>query len=909
MPILKTLNIFCSYAHADLKALQRLETHLAVISHRYPVNIWHDGQMLAGVPWEEQFNKYLNDANIVLLLVSSNYLTSAQIQELELPRIMERHRGEGVRVIPIILRPCFWEDTPFSGLTPLPSNGKPITSWANSDAAYTDVVRRIQPSIEDYFGDSQDHVDSTGNQTISYHQASHSSPSSSPASTAMFSPSGSSSQPSQANTLTEHASSATTTNLSSPLSLPQVISKEAVPDAMKVATDKAVRRLSEDKLGFAIWVKALRNFIVSPDTTTPLSIGIDGAWGTGKSSFMRMLQDLLEPSFSFGERWKEITWPWLWWFGMFLITFPVWMIGILISHRERNLQSVGRAWFQDIADGLTYDPEIDKDVDLQKLSQHKRFWAKIAAWHCPKQPVSNPTIWFNAWKFDQEEQLWAALALAVLDQMQKKYNFFQRIIFWIALEFKRFSWATALYYIFLKIALPIALGLLAWKFDVFLKVATGTYPKGSLSALPTILPLSQTLLWIGAGLSGIIQISSIVKDPFQISIKHVFDKPDYKEKIGFIGSFEEDFSSIVSLITRPTLGWKARKLIIFIDDLDRCKLPKAVDIIEGINLFLDSEQCIFIIGMDTTAVIASIETKYEGLFKQMQRERTEIVSAGRFFLDKIIQVPLQIPPSIEKSIDRLVEGITEHGVRPLQVHQVSTTVTSQGNSLAYSTSSRGSSTATSTGKLYRTGSLPGDSASYTHEEVRQAILEGARLLPENPRQVKRFINLFRLYVYVANEQNLFEEENQVGLTMNRLAIWVVWSLRWGDLVRHLSEEGSLLASESDLIALIAKMAKALEKDGDWKKVQTGLIEFNESREDLLLFINDMHAMEQHTPSHWSHLPWKRWFRDRDFLVCIKELEIFWSQPQPSKINWLQTMLLMTKITSNTVVAPASNESI
>jgi hypothetical protein len=85
------------------------------------------------------------------------------------------------------------------------------------------------------------------------------------------------------------------------------------------------------------------------------------------------------------------------------------------------------------------------------------FWQWVGASHFPILPPTHPTVWFNAWKFDQEEQLWAALALEVLDQIKRKYNIFQRIIFWFRLMLKRFSLA-ALWSVITTVALPLLFG-------------------------------------------------------------------------------------------------------------------------------------------------------------------------------------------------------------------------------------------------------------------------------------------------------------------------------------------------------------------------------------------------------------------------------------------------------------------
>lgn len=910
------IEVFFSYSHSDAKYAQELQKHFSGLRKQGLIE-WHDRDIDAGKDWESSINEDLNNASIILLLISPSYMASDYCYSVEMKRALERHETRQARVIPILIRPTVTDGAPFRYLQSLPPNHKPVSLWgAKRDEAFVIIVREIKKIIDELLiFDNQEVIpieENIQNQTPQISQSTADEQPFPRSLTNDISETSSTrvSQHSQISAAAQGVDSSQPISQAqnAPLqvkSIPQnpsfsrIITKEGAPDAVKATADKAIRKLSEDKLGFAIWIKALRNFIVSQDTTTPLTIGIDGAWGTGKTSFMFMLQDLLEPSLTFWEKLKIIGWPWFKWFMLFILTLPIWSIGKMIVWMG-NKNQFGQLWIRDIGDCLSYDPEIDSGIDLKKFTSSKRFWAKIASWHQPRQPLSHPTIWFNAWKFDQEEQLWAALVLAALDQIKMKYNIIQRIMFWIALTFKRFSWVTAFYYVTLKVALPIILGILAWKFDAFIKLAVRIYPNGSLQSFEPFFPLSQAFLWVGAGLSGVMQITNIIKDPFQIPVKRLFDKPDYKEKVGFIGSFERDFSFIVSVITRTTLGWKPRKLVIFIDDLDRCKLPKAVDVIEGINLFLDSEQCVFVIGMDTTAVIASVETKYQDLFQQMHKERPEIISFGRFFLDKIIQIPLHIPRSTETTIDNLVRGIIEFRFRPLQMQQnpIQPQVVQVSSSSTLMNGSTVPKTATKPLQMEQV-----DSASYTREDVRQAILLGSSLLPENPRQVKRFINLFRLYVYIVNEQKLFEEVDQTGLTMNLLAIWVAWSLRWEKLVRYLSEEVSLQLSESTLPDYLLQITQSLEKDGSWmitKPSHHPVITLVES-------IKATRAIEEPTPSHWSHLPWERWLRDRDFLKCVKELESFWQQPaQTGRINWLQTILLMTRITLSTNIAPSAN---
>ena len=91
----------------------------------------------------------MRSADMILLLVSPDFIASEYCYSIELKRALERHKAEEVRVIPIILRPVDWDGAPFRKLQVLPKDGKPITVWSNLDSAFFDVARGIRKVIEE----------------------------------------------------------------------------------------------------------------------------------------------------------------------------------------------------------------------------------------------------------------------------------------------------------------------------------------------------------------------------------------------------------------------------------------------------------------------------------------------------------------------------------------------------------------------------------------------------------------------------------------------------------------------------------------------------------------------------------------------------------------------------------------
>jgi len=143
------IKLFYCYAHKDKPIRDELEKHLSWLKRRYQLTNWHDREILPGEEWEQAIDMHLDTANLILLLISSDFMASDYCFSKEMRRALERHREGTCRVIPIILRPTYWEDAPFSSIQLLPTNAKPITSWPNPDEAFQDVVTEISRTIKD----------------------------------------------------------------------------------------------------------------------------------------------------------------------------------------------------------------------------------------------------------------------------------------------------------------------------------------------------------------------------------------------------------------------------------------------------------------------------------------------------------------------------------------------------------------------------------------------------------------------------------------------------------------------------------------------------------------------------------------------------------------------------------------
>ncbi len=148
-PAKNPLRLFYCYAHEDKALRDTLDKHLSNLKRRRLVEIWYDRETSPGMEWEHEIDEHLSSADIILLLVSADFLASDYCYGKEMARALQRHEEGTARVIPIILRPVHWEDAPFSKLQVLPTGTKPVTRWMNPDDAYEDIVRSLYGVVKE----------------------------------------------------------------------------------------------------------------------------------------------------------------------------------------------------------------------------------------------------------------------------------------------------------------------------------------------------------------------------------------------------------------------------------------------------------------------------------------------------------------------------------------------------------------------------------------------------------------------------------------------------------------------------------------------------------------------------------------------------------------------------------------
>jgi hypothetical protein len=141
-------SVFFSYSHADEALRDQLEKQLSLLKRQGIIDVWHDRRIGGGQDFAQQIDQHIETDDIVLLLVSADFLDSEYCYEKEMKRAMERHEtGEAV-VIPVILRACDWHGAPFGKLNATPPDGRPVTQYPDRDQALFEVAKTVRGAAE-----------------------------------------------------------------------------------------------------------------------------------------------------------------------------------------------------------------------------------------------------------------------------------------------------------------------------------------------------------------------------------------------------------------------------------------------------------------------------------------------------------------------------------------------------------------------------------------------------------------------------------------------------------------------------------------------------------------------------------------------------------------------------------------
>ncbi len=545
--------------------------------------------------------------------------------------------------------------------------------------------------------------------------------------------------------------------------------------SLRLHNDVAATR---DRLGYDCYAKAITDFITHAQTPPPISVSIQAPWGVGKSSLMKMIQERLDPK---AERFPRGSGP----ADQLRLRQVLAFLDRKRPEREAPPLPVGRRW----------------------------------------------TVWFNAWKYETTEQVWAGLVDAIVTQVSARLGPVERELFLLRLQLARIDDGEVRRRIYDRVVTiwwaharkwTLLLGASALSF-------AGLGAAGKANVLPNEIPMEMRQYIADHGLTGAVSLQILLaaylvvsyfgnrektrNEPAKFSLADYLKVPDYNKALGSVHQIHADLERVLSVL--PKQGGVRTSLVIFVDDLDRCAPASVASVVEGVSTFLASElRCVFVIGMDPQMVAAALENAHSAVRDKLPSyERS--VPLGWRFMDKFVQLPFTIPPSNAADYVAFMEDLNnplenedetsrdEPGRRAgrqllldlvkwllnaaKRLDQVAVTLMTITLVLLrpFQFAADGP---TEPARTKESKAPAGDAAETpTFEESRDvgAILQAVKAdTAGNPRELKRLANLARFYLQLRNERSR-QEPQWHPPEPECYARWIALTARWPDMMRWL----------------------------------------------------------------------------------------------------------------------------
>jgi hypothetical protein len=530
----------------------------------------------------------------------------------------------------------------------------------------------------------------------------------------------------------------------------------------------------DDLIEFTPYAIAIASFLTSAETRGPISVSIQAPWGAGKSSLMRQVQHRLEPA-------------------------PV----PADTDRPLKLPSLK------LRDVIGF-------LDRTRTGKKPGAIADDRRW----------TVWFNAWKYESSEQVWAGLVDAIISQVSARLDPVERELFLLRLNLSRIDDGVVRRKIYDRVitywwvsvrrwllaagaAIASVLGIAAAPAEKIpdLPLLSQLHAHGVSSAIAIQVAIAAYVVWNYFSARG-----KVKEEPAKFSLAEYVRVPDYAKTVGVMHQIHEDLRRVLKEMPRPAgLGENAPPLplVIFIDDLDRCSPNKVACIVEGINTFLAGDQAefLFVIGMDPQMVAAALEHAHREVKSHLPCYE-QAVPLGWRFMDKFIQLAFTIPPTRSGKVDSFVDELIGPEHMPEQRPLNDTGQSGQPEvkqEPPEADPAQREAEASEKRQRERSAKLTAESA-----DVRRVMRGITNNYPFSPREIKRTLNFVRFVLLlrigrVAHGHKVPELEQYQR--------WIVLCIRWPDAALWLQWGGTVLAgqpAEAQLDGIAARRLQRLE---------------------------------------------------------------------------------------------------
>jgi len=493
-----------------------------------------------------------------------------------------------------------------------------------------------------------------------------------------------------------------------------------------------------DLLNHGSYARAISRFITHRNTTPPLTVGILAPWGKGKTSLMKLIQKNL----------KEITHQ------------------LTAATPERTAEKDVQTTYGQFIDYLK-EP-LKNLMSVQKLQF--------------------PTIWFNAWNFQKNEQVWAGFAHEIINQLIGQLpTQVQQEKAWLALNLRRLDrqkLRSKVHQTMFNRFIPAVLVAFLCVFAFFFKNS----PLTASIIFATPLASAGVLAWL--------IYKKIRSSKLGFDLYKYVRQPNYEDKLGYLHTIKEDLRLALQLLVEED-----KPAVIFIDDLDRCSPSTTTELVEAINSFIsgDLPYCYFILGQDAQMVAASLDVTYKEVGDKLSNLQKGYGSLGWFFMEKFMQLQFNIPIMQAPDSQRIMSSLlnrkekkqTDASRSDQEISQQADELLSKigyvDNEIVLHeqvNAIEDSLLQLQPEKLAEIKTKLVDTAAENYDdqdrEVALLIEEFAIHLTASPRMVKRFVNLYRFYRFI---QFTGQNKEMLYTDARSIAKWIIIMIKWPQLVR------------------------------------------------------------------------------------------------------------------------------
>lgn len=525
---------------------------------------------------------------------------------------------------------------------------------------------------------------------------------------------------------------------------------------------------ADDRLEFKYYIKAFADLVESPDTRPPITIGIFGSWGAGKSFLLWHLQEELRRR----ERKRRRS------LADALADRPLRESPRLMMRHGKD--SVARAFATSSA--------FVVDAPREAAERLRARWRGHPVLEPADREVRHiHSVVFNAWEYNATELIWPRLVRAILENAESNARGLSRVALALARFGRRLRrasrgrWTALLTWgllsaVLVSLVLQIPQNKLPDALEQMFGFATGK---------EFVLP---------AAVGALVAFAKLLADSFVSPLGSwmtalLDDAPAYGGQIDYMQAIKDDLDRL-----QRRLAKKHARVLVMIDDLDRCEPKKMVEVLQAVNLLLDRGSFIVCLGLDTRIVTAAVENHYEDLLASSGM-------TGYEYLDKIIQIPFRIPDPTHEQLAELLAG---HLGQPREMQRrwkeeaaderheaaADAPATSEGVTEPKAAAAAPPPTAptpvTDAPSTAPTAEQRDGPLTFSDEEIR-AFTSVTSYLRPNPRHIKRLVNVYALVRSLSTSRGDIDRIGRPGTIVRWLVIAAQWPYTLRQMLDRLDE--------------------------------------------------------------------------------------------------------------------------